>query len=143
MQSFLFYGIAIAAVCSYALLHVLAKKAQLSVPPFTFMATTMFVLAALAFVASLLYEKPFQMESWKNSDIVLVVAFGAVNFVAFALYLKAISGIPLSHYQLIVAALGPVAAAALAYIFLSEYVSVRFFIAIPIILAGLYLAISN
>lgn len=142
MSSYLFYGIAALAISCYAVLPVISKKMQISLPPFTFIAITMAILALFAFFASLIYERSFHIQSLRPSQMALLLLFGAVNFVGFVLFLKAISGIPVSHYQLI-GIIGPVVTAFLALVFLGEAVNARFFLALPIILLGLYIAIAR
>lgn len=48
---------------------------------------------------------------------------------------------PVAHYQLMAGILIPIFTAALAFVVLGESVGIRFFLAIPIIFFGLYLAL--
>ena len=120
MQGFLVYGVALLAVICYGILHMLAKKMQLSVAPFTFIALTMGTLAILALCASLLYEKRALFDTLKTPQVGILFIYGLINFAGFVLYLKAISIMPIAHYQLIVAGLGPLIAAALGFVFLGK-----------------------
>ena len=139
MQGFLLYGVAVAAISFYAILPVIAKKIGLAVPPLGFIAITMAILSVLALCASLVFERSFNINSLKLSQFILLLLFGIVNLAGFLLYLKAINGIPVAHYQL-VGILGPIITAGLAFLFLGEQIGIRFFIAIPIFLLGIYVA---
>lgn len=143
MQSLTFYGFAAAAVFLYAIQPILAKKAQGSIPPFAFIAITMAVLALLALGASMLFERQFDVRQMQMSSIRLVLLFGFVNFLSFSLFLKAISGIPAAHYQIIGGVLAPILSAAFAYIFLGETVATGFFVAVPLAFLTLYLALHK
>ena len=136
----LYYGIAVLALLSYAAMAILAKKAEGAIPPFTFIAGTMFVLAFLAIGSSFIFEGTSAWRNLASRDIVLMVAFGAINLIGFALFLKAITGMPIAHYQLL-GILTPVVVAAIAFFIFGERVTVRFFLAVPVILFGLYLAL--
>ena len=140
MQNLAFYGIALVAVSLYAVLPVIAKKMQLSVPPFAFIAITTLLLASFALLASLTTERSFKISEMTLPQFGFLLLFGFVNFLAFWLYLKALSGMPVAHYQLM-GSIGPIVAAMLAFAFLGEVVSLRFFLAIPIILVGFYIAL--
>ena len=140
MQSFLFYGLALVAVACYAALPVIAKKVGLAVPPFGFIAMTMAVLSIAALCASLVFERSFNVGNLNLSQGALLLLFALVNFAAFFLYLKAINEIPVAHYQLLIGALGPIVTTGLAFLFLGEQVGVRFFVALPVIFLGLYIA---
>lgn len=143
MQSFWFYGLSIVAISAYAILPVLSKKMQLSVPPFTFIALTMTVLALLSAVAAFIFERSFQLSELRISHFSLLFLFGAINFVAFFIYLKALSGMPAGHYQLVAAVVSPLVVAFLAFFILSETVTIRFLITIPFLFAGLYIALAK
>lgn len=141
MQNFAFYGIAVAAVILYSVQPVLAKKIQFVVPPFAFMAMTMAVLAVLAFIASLIFERQFRLGQVQPTYVALVVLFGVVNFFSFWLFLKALSGIPAAHYQIIGGVLAPILGALFAAAIIGEAISVRFLIAIPFAFVTLYIAL--
>jgi drug/metabolite transporter (DMT)-like permease len=141
MQGLVFYGFAIAAVALYALQPIMAKKLQLSIPPFAFIAITMLVLAILALCASLIFEKQFKITQLQSSHVILLVAFGVVNLFSFWFFLKAISGIPTAHYQIIGGTLAPILTALFAFAFIGEGITARFFLAIPLAAAALYIAI--
>lgn len=140
MQHFVFYGFAALAVSLYAILPIIAKKLEVSMPPFAFIAITMAVLSSLALCVSLAIERPYNFAHLSATHFLLLFLFGAVNLVSFTLFLKAITGIPVAHYQLI-GGLGPIVAAGLAFVFLGQQVGMRFFLAIPFILVGLYIAL--
>ena len=143
MQGLFFYGIAALAVVNYAILGIISKKVEAEIPPFAFIAITMTLLAVIAFVASFLFEKSFNVGNITFSQIALFLLFAVVNLASFAFFLKAITGIPVPHYALIAVLVGPIASAVLAYIFLGQEVGARFFIALPIIFAGLYMALMK
>ncbi|MDO8482110.1 MAG: DMT family transporter [bacterium] len=140
MQSIAFYGIAVLAVFCYAFLSVVAKKMQVSIPPFAFIAITMMILMLLALSSSLVFERSFIITDLKMSQLAWLLLFGIINFAGFVLYLKALSGMPVGHYQ-VISILTPVIGSGLAFAFLGEVVSARFFIAIPVIFIGLLLAL--
>lgn len=101
MQNIWFYAVGFIAICCYALLVVISKKVQNSIPPFAFIALTMFVLMSLALIATAMFERSFSIGSLDRTTLLWILLFGIVNLAGFALYLTAISGIPVAHYQLI------------------------------------------
>ena len=141
MQNITFYGFAVLAVLFYAVQPVIAKKAQLDIPPFAFIAITMAVLALLALIASVIFERPFSFGNLRGAQIAQLLLFGVVNLFSFWMFLKAISGIPTSHYQIIGGVLAPIFTALVAYVFIDEALTLRFFLAIPIALIALYVAL--
>ena len=143
MQWLFFYGIAALAVVNYAILGIIAKKVEAEIPPFAFIAITMAILTVLAFFASFLFEKSFNIGNIVTSQVVLLLLFAFVNLASFFFFLKAITGIPVPHYQLMAVLVGPIASAVLAYLFLGQEVGARFFVALPIIFAGLYMALMK
>ncbi len=141
MQTIVFYGIGFAAVAFYAVLPAIAKKLEVSIPPFAFIAITMMLLGALALVLSLLFEKQFHFANLGRYELSWLFIFSFINLIGFALFLKAIMSIPVAHYQLIYGALPPLIGAFFAYIWFGEQMTLRFFIAIPFVLAGLAIAL--
>lgn len=141
MQSYLFYGLAFAAVTLYAVQPIIAKKAQLTIPTFAFMAITMAILALLSLGASLVLERGFQVAQLTSSQITLLILFGIVNFFSFTLFLKALSGIPAAHYQIIGGVSAPILTALFAYVFIGEQIAARFFLAIPLAFVTLAVAL--
>ncbi len=141
MPQIAFYGIALVAVVLYAVLAIIAKKVEGVVPPFTFIAITMIVLALLATCVAFIYEGTASLKSIGREQWMFMIAFGVINLIGFALFLKAITGMPVAHYQLLYSAVTPVLVALLAAVFVNERVGTMFFLAIPIIFAGLYIAL--
>ena len=141
MQSYIFYGLAFAAVTLYSVQPIIAKKAQLTIPTFAFMAITMAILALLSLCASLFFERGFQLSQLTSSQITLLLLFGVVNFFSFTLFLKALSGIPAAHYQIIGGVSAPILTALFAYAFIGEQLATRFFLAIPLAFMTLVVAL--
>ena len=137
----IFYFFAAAATALYAIQPIIAKKVQVVVPPFAFIAMTMFILASLALCASFLFERQFRVGSVPQSYFALILVFGVVNFLGFWLFLKAISGIPAPHYQIIGGVLAPILSSLFAYVLLGEAVGPYFFLAMPLAFVTLYLAL--
>lgn len=69
----------------YALIGPLLKKANTdSVPPFTVMAISMFVLFLCSFLASIFFENSFHLKaSVLKGNINYLVIAGIINFVGF------------------------------------------------------------
>lgn len=130
--------LAVTTVGVYALMHTIAKS-QISVPPFTFIGFAMGTVSLLAFATS------FAVAEGKTPTMTTVawlVVYGIVNFIGFVLYLRVIGGMPIMQYQL-VSIVGPVIGGALAFALLGEAMTPRFFMALPFLGAGLYLALSK
>lgn len=142
MSPIAFYGFAVAAVCTYAFLPVIAKKMQVDIPPFSFIAITMTVLAACALLAALVFERSFKVAELNSSHIAWLVLFGFVNFIGFAIYLKALTGLPVAHYQ-VIGAISPIVAGTFAFFFLGEQLTARLFFAVPLVALGLYIALAK
>lgn len=143
MSNLYYVALAFCTIALYAVMTVMSKKGQAFMPPFAFIAITMAVLSTSALVASLLFERTFSFSSLKTEHVVFMIVFGVINLVGFAMLLKTISGLPVAHYQILAGAMGPIFVALLAYSFLSEALTARFFLALPIIFVGLYVALGK
>lgn len=130
------------AVTCLAVLPVLAKKLQLDVPPFAFIAITMAGLCVFASIASFCVEKEFSVLAMNTKIWMGLILFSAVNFVGFAIYLFAIRKIPVAHYQLIGLAT-PIVGAVFAFWLLGEKFKPQYLIGLVFIAAGLFIALSK
>lgn len=136
------YGIAVLAICGYASLGVLAKRSSFDVPPFAFIGITMVFLASFAILASVITEKHFSITALTPQAWAWMIGFALVNFAAFTLYLYAIGKMPVVEYQMI-AVITPLIGGVLAYLILSEALSMRYFIGLFITALGLYIALKK
>ncbi len=143
MSNLYYVALAFCTIGLYAVMTVMSKKGQVFIPPFAFIAATMAVLSLSALVASFYFERNFNYASLKTGHIVFLIVFGLINLVGFSMLLKTIAGLPVAHYQVIAGAVGPILVSLLAYMFLSETLTIRFFLAIPIIFFGLYIALGQ
>jgi len=136
------YIIAFLAVSCYASLAIFNKKVMPDIPSFSYIALTMMILSFLGFCASLLYEKDFSFTGISTKNWILMVSLGVVNFVGFALLLNALAKMPVVEYQ-IIAVLTPIVGGFLAFLFLSEALTVRYFIGLIFIAIGLYISLKK
>ena len=135
------YIAAFMAMFCYALLPVLAKKMHASVPPFSLIAVTMFVLMLCSLVASYVTERSFKISSLGLSDFLSLVLFGLINFVGFGAYLFSISKIPVVEYQMI-GVLIPLVGGVLAVFLLNEPFLWRYGVGFVFVAVGLYLTLG-
>lgn len=112
------------------------------IPPFSYIAITMLLLSGIGFVASFFFEKDFSFSSISEKNWSLIISLSTINFIGFALLLNAISKIPVVEYQ-IIAVMTPIVGGLLALIFLSEALTVRYFIGLVFIAIGLYISLKK
>lgn len=136
------YIIAFLAISCYASLTVINKKMIGDIPPFSYIAITMLLLSGIGFVASFFFEKDFSFSSISEKNWSLIISLSTINFIGFALLLNAISKIPVVEYQ-IIAVMTPIVGGLLALIFLSEALTVRYFIGLVFIAIGLYISLKK
>ena len=140
MSNLAIFGLALLAVAGFSVLPVIAKKAGSEIPPFTFTAITMSCIAFFSLIGALLYEQNFRLSEITTNQFLTLVIFGVVNFIAFLLMLYVLKQVPAANFQLLMA-LSPLVTALVAYAVLGENLTVWFFIALPIVFIGLYLAL--
>jgi len=140
MNIFIFL-VSLLAVSCYATLPVIAKKINVDIPSFAFIAITMALLSGLSLLASLFYERTFKFWEISASGWLWLGLFSFINFCGFALFLWAISKIPIAEYQLIFL-LTPIISGCLAFLILGEAFHIRYLIALAFISAGLFIALK-
>ncbi len=141
MEKYLIYGVGILAVMSYAFLAPIIKQPSLVVSPFLIMAFNSIIILACSLP---LYY--FSAEKTVLSDLEpkiwgLILANGLINVLAFWLLLKALGGMPVWHYQMLVVA-SPIFSAIAAYFLLREDISVRLFVGLAIVSVGIFIAVK-
>ncbi len=134
------YFFALIAVACYAILTPLAKKFQLDLPPFAFIAASSGILAVSSFICSFFIEKDFSITKTAGSAWLNILIFSMINLLGYFLYLKALEKIPSANYQLLYL-LSPVIVAISAYFILGERVELRQIIGLVIMSVGLCVAI--
>src|SRR5690606_15098453 len=138
----IFYCVAFLAITGYAVLPVMAKFMQASIPSFGFIAITMVFLSLMAAATSYFFEKDFSLSAIPASSWVWLIGFSLVNCAAFALMLLSIKHIPVAEYQLIQLAT-PLIGGLLAYILLKEGFNPKILIGMAFTGIGLYIALKK
>ena len=136
------YFAAFAAITGYAALIVIAKKVQLDIPSFSFIAITMALLTLFSAIVAFIYEKDFSITNLSQANWIWLISFSLINLVAFSLLLFAISKIPVVEYQ-IIAVITPIIGGSLGYLILSEALTARYFIGLIFIAIGLYISLKK
>ncbi|HVF69401.1 MAG TPA: DMT family transporter [Xanthomonadales bacterium] len=133
--------VTISTAC-YALLYPLLKKANQQIPPFTVMSISMFVLFALSFLASIIFEGGFNLRDQDlKESILLLILVGAINCVGFWLGIQGYKYFPLWQ-QTMFTLLTPVLAGIFAYFILGEKLTVNLFIGLAVMSIGLFIAVK-
>lgn len=130
------------AVFFYALLPTMAKKLQVNIPTFAFMAITQAFLSMMALAALMVTERDFSFAKISAGTWLGLLLFSVVNIFGFSLYLKTIARIPVTEYQLITL-IGPIFGALAAYVLLDEQLKLRHCIGAVIMSFGLYVAVKG
>lgn len=139
----LFYLYGLTGVLFYSVLAPMTRKMALAeVPPFSFIAVTMFFLCLYAAIASVLFEPQFSLSSIGWNKLLYLAVFGFLNFIGFFFYVKSVSVIPAVHYQLLML-LTPVFGSAFAYLLLKEALDARMIVGFFVMCAGLLIALSR
>lgn len=136
------YITAFFAVIAYAALPVITKKMHLVIPPYAYIAVTMFFLYGLAAMASFIFEKDFSLTFIKPVDWSWLAVFALINCAGFALMIITVAKIPVAEYQLIYL-LAPIVTGLLAFLILKEPFSWRYVLGLSIMAAGLYIALKK
>lgn len=142
MQTLLPYIIGLLATTGYAILPVLAKKANVDVPPFAFISITMIFLSMFSGIASLFFNKDFSLLSMPSSVWIFLIGFAFLNFLAFAFMLASIKSIPIAEYQLM-SLLIPIIGASFAYVILQEPFKIQYLIGLIFCSVGLFIALKT
>ena len=142
MSANIYYLIAASSAVLYGILAVIAKYTKDTVPPFAFIAMTMLLLGTMSLIISLSTERWFGSKTFSTTALYAVAAFAIINLIGFWLYLTGIRGIPVSHY-VVLTQITPLVAAVGAYFFLGEAIALRFFIGLPLVALGVWVALSR
>ena len=134
------YLLGLSAVIAYAVLTPLAKKYQLDLPPFAFIAANSAVLGPLALILSLATERGFSVSTLRAGACLHILVYGLINLVAFVLYLRAVQLMPAANYQLLELC-SPVIVFVAAYFLLGERIEARQLIGFAIMSAGFIVAV--
>lgn len=124
----------------YGLINPLLKKANNdSIPPFTVMAISMFVLFLCSFFASIFFENGLHIKGdiLKSNSGYLILA-GVINFIAFWFAILGFKYMPLWQ-QTLFSLMMPVFTAIFAYFLLGEKLSLNFFLGLLIMGIGLFI----
>ncbi len=134
-------SIAIIAIFCYAFLGPLAKKVGLTIPPFTFVAISTFMLTALAIVVAVIFERDQIVGAISQVSWGWMIAFTAINLAGYALYLVAMSRMPVAQYEMF-GILMPIFGGVIAYFLLKEPIHPRYLLALAFMAVGLYIAVA-
>lgn len=136
------YIVTFISVCLYACLPVIAKKVHADIPPFSFMALTMAILSLCSFVADFFVDRHVEILKLPSSVWQGILAFGILNFLAFAAYMFAIARIPVAEYQLFYV-ITPIVTGLLAFAVLAEPFKANYMIGLLFIGVGLFIALRS
>ncbi len=135
-----YYFVAFFAVFLYALHSPIAKSMGLLFSPYYLIGFSSLIICLSAFgLAWITKAEPVTSLSLKQMGG--IVLFGVCNTVAFVLYLKAITHIPIAHYDMI-GALGILMGAIFATLLVGEPFHLRYIPGILLVAVGLYIAIA-
>ncbi len=135
------YLTAFLAVTCYAAAGPIIKKTGNDVPTLLLMGITAIMLAVGSFIALFLTEGRAGFFMPERSKFLGLVAFAAVNFIGWVLYMYAIRLIPVAQYDMI-AGLGILVTAFFASALLNEPIHLRYIPAFIFIMIGLYIAVG-
>ena len=140
MNKVLGIGIISSSTILYALLSPLLKKANVSLPPFTMMAVSMFSLFLFSLFMSIIFEHSLSISIQGNKNIIiLLLIVGFINGVAFWLGIRGYKYMPLGQQSLF-ALLSPALVGIFAYFILGEKIDIK--ILISLVIMGIGLCIS-
>ena len=134
-------AIMIGSVTLYAAIYPLLKKTNEQLPPFTVMAISMFVLFMISFLGSIIFENGFNIKiSLIKSNLTFLVLAGTINFVAFWLAILGFRYFAVWQQNMFLL-LSPIISGIFAYMILGEGISIKLFIGLLIMGAGLFIAV--
>jgi len=140
---FKYYLTAAVAVMFYALLSPIVRKMSLgNFPPFAFMMIANAVLLILSAIGYFVLERSFALTSIQPITWMWLLGFGCLNFVGYYLYVRALSGMPITHYQLIGMST-PIFGGLFAWYLLKEPISPKLLAGFIIMCLGFYIAIAK
>jgi len=143
MESKNIYLVGICAIACYALLGPIVRKFALtSFPPFAFIATANIILFLISLSCWALFERHFTPAQIQPMQWVWLTGFAALNFVGYYLYVRAMGGMPVSHYQLMALAT-PIFGGLFAWYLLKEPLSLKIFAGFAIMCLGYYIAVAK
>ena len=141
MSPILPYIVAFFAVSAYSLLGPMAKKVSVSLPPFTFIALSTFMLAVLAGLIGYFNERDAVIKAIPHTNWNWLILFTLVNLAGYAGYLWAITKIPVAQYEMF-GVLMPIVGGLFAVYLLKEPFHTRYILSLLFIGVGIYIAIA-
>lgn len=142
MEKFFGLLLVLSSTILYASLTPLLKKANQTLPPFTVMTISMFVLLLCSLIFSIAFENFTHLKflSYKNIIKILFLV-GILNTLGFWLAIKAFKYLPIWQ-QTMFAVLTPIFSATFAYFILGELFSYKLFLGLIIMAIGLFIAVA-
>lgn len=140
-----FFGVlfVLSSTIVFASLGPLLKKANQTLPPFTVMTISTFILFLCALILSIAFENFTNLKFLSDKSIVKILFLaGALNTLSFYLAIKAFKYIPIWQ-QAMFSVLMPVFSAIFAYFILAEKFSPRLFLGLAIMAVGLFIAVAG
>lgn len=137
-----YYLIGFAAIICYALLSPIVRKLSLgTVPPFAFMMIANGFLFLFAVIGYWMMERG-SVAAMQPITWIWMFGFALLNFLGYYLYIKALSGMPVTSYQLMALAT-PIIGGLFAWYLLKEPITVKMLVGFAIMCAGFYIAIAK
>ncbi len=135
-------AIMVLSTIGYAMLWPLLKKASQSMPPFTVMTVSVFVLFILSLIFSLTVEGVINLKYLNaNKNIVLMlIGVGLINTLSFWLFIHAFKYMPIWQ-QSMFSLLAPILGGIFAYFILGEAMSIKLFVGLAVMSIGLFIAV--
>ena len=135
------YFLAFISVIFNGVLPVLVKKGSLgNISPFSFMSATMFVLFSVSSIAALVFDKKTPLTGFSGPQWQLIVLFGFINFISFALFTISAEKVSISLYQFMTV-ISIFVGILLSLFFLGEPIKPSFYIGGALVTAGLYIVL--
>jgi drug/metabolite transporter (DMT)-like permease len=137
MNNFLGITIVLTETMLYALMGPILKKANLTLPPFTLMTITTFMLSILSIIMSLAFEHPLGISIPNQKSVLFyLLIYSLINLPAFWLLIQGYKYMSLSQQSLF-ALLSPIFVAIFAFIILGEKFDPKILISLLIMSIGL------
>lgn len=142
MEKFVGSAIMLLSIFCYGALAPILKKPSQTLPPFTLMAITMFVLFLISFFASVFFEHSLTVkQSLIKQNLPMLMLFGFINFFAFWLFIIGYKYFPVWQQQMFYL-LMPIFGGIIAYFLLGEAINIKLFFGLAIIGVGLFVGLK-
>ena len=140
MKTLIGIGLVLISTLCYALITPLIKKASADFGPFTEIAISMTVLTTIAILMAFITEDMTNINFIKSQkSIILLLVVGVVNAIGFYLAIRGFKYMKIWQQQMF-GILTPILSGIFAFFILGEKMSLRIFISLALMAAGIAVA---